>query len=84
MYENVDVYVCEPEVGINPQLEAVFIQFNLMDRETHQGTGRSHTVLMSTPDAMQILRTLQYVQNRFSLPEGKDEPMMIEILQKKN
>lgn len=84
MYENVDVYVCEPEVGINPQLEAVFIQFNLMDRETHQGTGRSHTVLMSTPDAMQILRTLQYVQDRFSLPEGKDEPMMIEILQKKN
>ena len=84
MYENVDVYVCEPEVGINPQLEAVFVQFNLMDRETQKGTGRSHTVLMSTPDAMQLLRTLLYVQKRFSLPEGEDEPKMIEIPQKKN
>ena len=84
MYKNVDVHVCEPEVGINQQLEAVFIQFNVMDRETQQGTGRSHTVLMSTPDAMQLLRTLQYVQKRFSLPEGKDEPSMIEIPQKKN
>ena len=84
MYENVDVYVCEPEVGINPQLEAVFLQFNVMNRETQQGTGRSHTVMMSAPDAMQLLRTLQYVQKRFLLPEGKDEPTMIEIPRKKN
>jgi hypothetical protein len=83
VYENVDVYVCEPEVGINPQLEAVFIQFNVMDRETQQGTARSHMVLMSVPDAMQLLRTLLHVQKRFSLPEGKDEPMMIEIPRKK-
>jgi hypothetical protein len=39
---------------------------------------------MSTPDAMQLLRTLLYVQKRFSLPEGKDEPMMIEIPRKKS
>ena len=84
MYENVDVYVCEPEVGINPQLEAVFIQFSVMDRETREGNGRSHTVMMSAPDAMQLLRTLLYVQKRFSLPEGKDEPMMIEIPKKNN
>jgi hypothetical protein len=82
--ENVDVYVCEPEVGINRQLEAIFIQFNVMDRETHEGTGRSHTVLMSTPDAMQLLQTLLYVQKKFSLPDGRDEPAMIEIPQKKN
>jgi hypothetical protein len=84
VYENVDVYVCEPEVGISRQLDAIFIQFEVMDPEKQAGTGRSHTVLMSTPGAMQLLRTLQYVQNRFSLPEGKDEPMMIEIPQKKN
>jgi hypothetical protein len=82
--ENVDVYVCEPEVGINRQREAVFIQFNVMDPKTREGTRRSHTVLMSTPDAMQLLRTLLYVQKRFSLPEGKDEPMMIEIPRKKS
>jgi hypothetical protein len=82
--DNVDVYVCEPEVGINRQKEAVFIQFNVMDRETQEGTGRSHTVLMSTADAMRLLQTLLYVQKKFSLPEDKDEPAMIEIPQKKN
>jgi hypothetical protein len=82
--DNVDVYVCEPEVGINRQLEAVFIQFNVMDREKQEGTGRSHTVLMSTPDAMRLLRTLLYVQKKFSLPEDKCEPAMIEIPEKKN
>jgi hypothetical protein len=44
----------------------------------------SGQVLMPIPDAMQLLQTLLYVQKRFSLPEGKDEPMMIEIPQKKN
>jgi hypothetical protein len=82
--ENVDVYVCGPEVGINGRLDAIFIQFEVVDRKTQEGTARSHTVLMPIPDAMQLLRTLLYVQKRFSLPEGKDEPMMIEIPQKKN
>jgi hypothetical protein len=84
VYESIDIRVCEPEVGINEQLDSVFVQFNVMDRETREGTGKSHTVLMSTADAMQLLRTLLYVQNRFSLPEGKDQPAMIEIPQKKN
>jgi hypothetical protein len=84
VYENADAYVCEPEVGINQQLDAIFIQFDVMDGETQQGTGRSHTVMMSAPDAMQLLQTLLYVQKRFSLPGGKDEPSMIEIPQKKN
>jgi hypothetical protein len=82
--ESVDVYVCEPEVGIYPEMEAIFIQFEVMDPETQEGTGRSHTVLMSTPDAMQLLRTLRHIRKRFSLPEGKVEPKMVEIPQKKN
>jgi hypothetical protein len=71
-------------VGINGRRDAIFIQFEVVDRKTQEGTGRSHTVLMPIPDAMQLLQTLLYVQKRFSLPEGKDEPMMIEIPQKKN
>ena len=84
MNEDIDVFVCEPEVGISKQLDAIFIQFEGVDRKTQKGTGRSHTVLMSTQDAMQLLRTLLYIQEKFSLPEGKDEPAMIEISRKKN
>jgi hypothetical protein len=82
MRRNVDLYVCEPEVGINQQLETVFIQFQVMNGETQQGTGKSHTVLMPVPDAMQLLQTLQHIQKRFSLPEGTSELGMIEIPQK--
>lgn len=84
MLENVDVYVCEPEVGINPQLDAVFIQFEVIEAETQQGSGKSHTVLMSAPDAMQLLQTLLHIQKRFSLPEEVGDLAMIEIPQKKN
>jgi hypothetical protein len=82
MHRNVDVYVCEPEVGINPQREAICIQFQVMNGETQEGTGKSHTVLMPVPDAMQLLRTLQHIQKRFSLPKGKNDLAMIEIPQK--
>jgi hypothetical protein len=84
MDQNVDVYVCEPEVGINPRREAVFIQFRVIDGETLEDASKSHTVLMPMPDAMQLLRTLQHVQKRFSLPEGTIEPAMIEIAKKMN
>ena len=84
MNANVDVYVCEPEVGIDQQLETVFIEFEVMDRETQECTGISHTVLMPMPDAMQLLRTLQHIQKRFSLPEGTVDPVMVEINLKKN
>jgi hypothetical protein len=79
-----DLYVCEPEVGINERLEAVFIEFEVMDPKTQQGVGTSHTVVMPVPDAMQLLRTLQHIQKRFSLPDGRIEPAMIEITQKTN
>ena len=84
MEQIVDVYVCEPEVGINLRRGAVFIQFQIMDGEAQEGTARSHTVLMPVPDAMQLLQTLQHMQKRFSLPEEVGDLAMIEIPQKKN
>jgi hypothetical protein len=80
MNENVDVYVCNPDVGINKQLKAVFIQFEVMDAGTQQGTGKSHTVLMPTRDAMQLLVTLHHIQNRFGLPlDATGAPIGTEI-----
>jgi hypothetical protein len=84
MHQNVDVYVCEPEVGINPKRKAVFIQFQIVDGETHEGTGKSHTVLMPVPDAMQLLQTLSQIQKRFCLPEETSAMAMIEIPRKSN
>jgi hypothetical protein len=84
MRQNVDLYVCEPEVGIDRQLETIFIQFEVMDSKTQEGTGKSHTVLMPVPDAMQLLQTLSHIQKRFSLPDVANDPAMIEIPQKNN
>jgi hypothetical protein len=84
MLQNVDAYVCEPEVGINQRLEAIFIQFQVMDGETQERTGKSHTVLMPVPDAMQLLQTLLQIQKRFSLPEGTNDLHLIEIPRKTN
>jgi hypothetical protein len=44
MNESVDEYVCRPSVGIYKTLEGVFIQFEIMDQDSQQGTGKSHTV----------------------------------------
>jgi hypothetical protein len=63
MNETVDVYVCNPDVGINKVLEAVFIQFEVMDVATQEGTGKSHTVAMPMPDAMWLLRHLENISN---------------------
>lgn len=84
MNKNIDVHVRQPEVGINPRLDAIFIQFEAVERETQKCDGRSHTVLMSIPDAMQLLRTLLHIQKTFSLPEGASDVEMIEVSQKRN
>jgi hypothetical protein len=84
MNQNIDVYVCSPDVGINKSLEAVFLVFEVMDRETQEGTGKSHTVGMPMLDAMQLLRNLQHVQQQFSLPAAAQDPVMVELPQKKN
>ena len=84
MNHSIDVYVCSPDVGINKSLEAVFLVFEVMDRETQEGTGKSHAVAMPMLDAMQLLRNLQHIQKNFSLPAATEDPTMIELPQKKN
>ena len=79
MRQNFDFWVCRPEVGINQQRDMMFLQFELMNCETLEGTGEAHSVMMTVPDAMRLLQTLQYVQRRFSLPEISDDLSMIEI-----
>jgi hypothetical protein len=83
MNENVDVCVCHPDVGINTSLEAVFIQFEVMDRDTQEGTGKSHTVLMPMPDAMWLLRHLENIQQKYSLPKPAGEFSMVELSESK-
>lgn len=72
MSKTIDVYVCKPESGINRALDGVFLQFELADKRTMAGTGKPHTVAMTTSDAMWLLKHLQYMQERFglSVPEG--------------
>jgi hypothetical protein len=84
MNQNIDVYVCSPDVGINKSLEAALLVFEVMDRETQEGTGKSHAVAMSMLDAMQLLRNLQQVQKQFLLPAATEDPTMVELPQKKN
>lgn len=75
MSRNVDVYVCSPSIAINKSLEAVCLVFEVMDRETQEGTGKTHTVAMPTPDAMQLLRNLQYLQAQFHLTAAEADPI---------
>jgi hypothetical protein len=79
MNENVDILVCHPDVGINKTLEAVFIQFEVMNPDTQEGLGKSHTVMMTMPDAMRLLRHLEHIQQKFSLPNPTIEIAMTEI-----
>jgi hypothetical protein len=76
MSENIDVYVCKPSSGITKSLRAVFLQFKTMDPGTLEGTGKPHTVAMSTTDAMWLLKHLQYIQHRFDLPVPDDGPIV--------
>jgi hypothetical protein len=78
MSKNIDVYVCKPSAGINTKLEAIFIQFEVMDKDSQQGTGKSHTVLMTMPDAMWVLRLLENMQQKYSLPKPTDDIPMAE------
>jgi hypothetical protein len=79
MNENIDVLVCQPDVGINKQLQAVFIQFEVMDPDTLEGTGKSHTVLMPMPEAMMLLRQLEHIQQKFSLPKPEADMTIVEV-----
>jgi hypothetical protein len=83
MNENIDVYVCKPDVGINKALSGMFIQFEVMDRDKTP-TGKPHTVAMTTSDAMRLLATLIHIQKKFDLPVPEGFPMMSEISKKTN
>jgi hypothetical protein len=76
MSKNINVYVCKPSSGINKALAGVFLQFEIMDPGTLEGTGKSHTVAMTTMDAMWLLKHLQYMQERFGLPIPDDGPIV--------
>jgi hypothetical protein len=78
MSKNIHLYVCHPDVGITKSLEVVFVQFELMDKGTLEGTGRPHAVAMTTEDAMQLLRNLQHLQTRFDLTPAEDGPIEAE------
>lgn len=84
MNENVDRHVINPGIGINKTLEAVYIQFEVMDATSQTGTGKTHPVLMPTPDTMILLRQLERMQQAFSLPIPTDPlPQMVEISDKR-
>jgi hypothetical protein len=77
MSQNITLYVCHPDVGITKSLEVVFVQFELMDKGTLEGTGTPHAVAMTTEDAMQLLRNLQYIQKQFDLTPAEDDPIEV-------
>jgi len=74
MRRNIDVFVCTPDVGISANLSSVFIAFEQMDPKTLKGKETAHVVAMTTSDAMQLLRGLQYMQTRFDLPNADEDP----------
>jgi hypothetical protein len=74
MRKNIDVYVCNPDIGITENLAFVFIAFEQMDTATLEGTGKSHGVSMPTADAMQLLRNLQFLQKQHGLEPAPDDP----------
>jgi hypothetical protein len=83
MNQNVDAYVCRPDVFINKRLTTVGIQFEVMNPETGTGTGTTHTVGMTSDDAMWLLRHLQAVQKQFSLPMPTEQIVVTEYSSKR-
>lgn len=77
MSKNVDVYVCTPDIGITESLRFVFIAFERMDPTTLEGTGKSHVVSMPTQDAMQLLKNLEFLQERHGLPKAEEPPQEV-------
>jgi hypothetical protein len=73
MSKNIDVYVCRPDAAINKDLSGMMIQFEVMDLRKMEGTGKPHTVGMTTSDAMWLLRHLENLQQRFSLEKPAGE-----------
>jgi hypothetical protein len=84
MSKNIDVYVCKPESGITKSLRAVFLQFETMDTDTLEGTGKPFALAMTTADAMLLLKYLQYMQKRFDLSIPDNRPIVDMTPKRKN
>jgi hypothetical protein len=81
---NIDLFVCNPNLGINRELSGVFIQFEVADPNTMAGTGKTHTLAMRTSDAMLLLRHLENVQQRFNLHKPDVDGTMVDLSASKN
>ena len=75
MSKNIDVYVHTPSTGMNTDATAVILTFGTMTRN-QADIGKSHTVAMTTEDAMWLLKHLQYIRERFDLPLPSDGPIV--------
>jgi hypothetical protein len=84
MAGNIDMFVCNPTLGINRELSGVFIDFEVADLSTQQGTGKRHAVAMRTADAMLLLRHLENVQQQFDLAKPEGEATMVDLSIPKN
>jgi hypothetical protein len=83
MNENIDAFVCKPDVFISKALTSVGIQFEVMNAQTGEGTGTTHTVGLTSQDAMWLLLHLQAVQKQFSLPIPKAQITVTDYSSKK-
>jgi hypothetical protein len=70
MVDKIDTFVCNPNAGINKDLSGIYIQFDVLDQKGVL-TGATHAVAMPTSQAM--LRLLEHLQQKFSLPKPEEE-----------
>jgi hypothetical protein len=81
---NIDLFVCNPNLGINRELSGVFVQFEVADPQNMMGTGKTYSIAMRTTDAMLLLRHLENVQQRFGLHKPDVEATMVDLSASKN
>ncbi len=72
MVDKIDFFVCNPNAGINKDLSGIYIQFDVLDQKGVL-TGATHAVAMPTSQAMLLLRLLEHLQQKFSLPKPEEE-----------
>jgi hypothetical protein len=74
MAAKADICVCKPQVMLNNPKTAVMLHFEVMNPDTFQGTGKHHTLAMTTLDAMRLLKILDSIQKQYDLPQLLTEP----------
>jgi hypothetical protein len=73
--EKIDVFVCNPNAGIDRELSAVYVEFDAMDRSGAL-TGAKHAVAMTASQAMILMQLLQHLQQKFLLPTAATEDIV--------